>query len=129
MLTSVAPIEFQGHRYRWKLELTVGSGGTSTVSLTNDNAAVEGAPTPAGPNAVGVRADPATALFERLSRSVFRIQAGLAHGTDSSLILWGVSSSPTRMWSRPPKAMRSPLWSIRQHGFELRSLHAIRKRT
>jgi len=80
-LTSVAPIEFQGQRYRWKLELTVGSGGTSTVSLTNDNAAVEGAPTPAGPNAVGVRADPATALFERLSRSVFRIQAGLAHGT------------------------------------------------
>src|SRR5438552_13998460 len=80
-LTSVAPIEFQGQRYRWRLELTVGSGGTSTVSLTNDNAAVEGAPTPVVPVAAEVRTDPVTTLFERLSRSVFRIQAGLAHGT------------------------------------------------
>src|SRR5437016_10227399 len=80
-LTSVAPIEFQGQRYRWRLELIVGSGGTSTVSLTNDNAGVEGAPTPVVPSTAQVRVDPATALFERLSRSVFRIQAGLAHGT------------------------------------------------
>src|SRR5207302_2598326 len=49
-LTSVAPIEFQGQRYRWRLELTVGSGGTSSVSLTNDNAVVEGAPTPVVPD-------------------------------------------------------------------------------
>ncbi len=75
-LTSVAPIEFQGQRYRWRLELTVGSGGTSTVSLTNDNAAVEGAPTSAGPSAAGVRADPATVLFERLSR---RYSGGCRH--------------------------------------------------
>src|SRR5207245_8412647 len=51
------------------------------ISLTNDNADVEGAPTPVVPVAAEVRPDPATALFERLSRSVFRIQAGLAHGT------------------------------------------------
>src|SRR5438093_13284242 len=75
-LTSVAPIEFQGQRYRWRLELIVGSGGTSTVSLTNDNAGVAGAPMPARPNALGVRADPATVLFERLSPSGFRIQPG-----------------------------------------------------
>jgi S1-C subfamily serine protease len=80
-LASVAPIEFQGQRYRWKLGLTVGSGSTSTVALTNDNAAVEGAPTLAVPSAADARVDPAAALFERLSRSVFRIQAGLAHGT------------------------------------------------
>src|SRR5713101_5874590 len=80
-LASVAPTEFQGQRYRWRLELTVGSGSTSTVALTNDNAAVEGAPTLAIPNAPDARVDPAAALFERMSRSVFRIQAGLAHGT------------------------------------------------
>jgi S1-C subfamily serine protease len=80
-LASVAPIEFQGQRYTWKLGLTVGSGSTSTVALTNDNAAVEGVPTLAVPSAADVRVDPAAALFERLSRSVFRIQAGLAHGT------------------------------------------------
>jgi len=80
-LTSVAPTEFQGQRYRWRLELTVGSGSTSTVALTNDNAAVEGAPTLAVPSMADSRVDPAAALFERMSHSVFRVQAGLAHGT------------------------------------------------
>src|SRR2546428_5279356 len=80
-LTSVAPIEFQGQRYRWRLGLTVGPGGTSTVSLTNDNAIVEGAPTPVLPAVADARVDRAAALFERMSGSVFRIQAGLAHGT------------------------------------------------
>jgi S1-C subfamily serine protease len=80
-LTSVAPIEFQGRRYKWKLELTVGSGSTSTVALTNDNALVEDVLTPAVPGAADARVDPAAALFERLSHSVFKIQAGLAHGT------------------------------------------------
>ena len=80
-LTSVAPIEFQGQRYRWTVALTVVAGSTSTVALTNDNAAVENAPTLAVPSPDNVRVDPAAALFERLSRSVFRIQAGLAHGT------------------------------------------------
>src|SRR5256712_5592535 len=80
-LTSLAPIEFQGQRYRWRLELTVGPGSTATVALTNDNASVEGAPTLAVPGAAEVRVDAAAALFERLSRSVFRIQAGLAHGS------------------------------------------------
>jgi S1-C subfamily serine protease len=81
MLTSVAPIEFQGQRYRWRLELTVGSGSTSRVALTNDNAAVENAPTLAVQSAAEGRVDAAAVLFERLSHSVFRIQAGLAHGT------------------------------------------------
>jgi S1-C subfamily serine protease len=80
-LASVAPIEFQGQRYRWRLGLTIGSGTTSTVALTNDNAAVEGAPALAVPSIADARVDPAAALFERLSHSVFRIQAGLAHGT------------------------------------------------
>jgi S1-C subfamily serine protease len=80
-IASVASIEFQGQRYRWSVQVTVGPGGTSTVSLTNDNATVEGAPTPVLPAVADARLDRAAALFERLSRSVFRIQAGLAHGT------------------------------------------------
>lgn len=78
-LSSVAPIEFQGQRYQWRVDVTVGAAGTATVALTNDNAAVESV-TLAAPSA-DLRADPAAALFQRLNRSVFRIQAGLAHGT------------------------------------------------
>src|SRR5438093_12190726 len=77
-LTSVAPIEFQGQRYRWRLEFIVGSGGTSTVYLTNDNACAEGASPPVFPSTSQFRVYPATALFQRLSRSVYRHQAGLA---------------------------------------------------
>ena len=79
-IASVAPIEFQGQRYRWSLTLTVESGVTSSLALTNDNATVEQAVTPA-PGVTDARMDPAAALFERLKGSVFRIQAGLAHGT------------------------------------------------
>lgn len=80
-IASVAPIEFQGQRYRWSIQLTVESGGTSTVALTNDNATVEGAATPPIPAVSNARVDPAAGLYERLKGSVFRIQAGLAHGT------------------------------------------------
>jgi S1-C subfamily serine protease len=80
-IASVAPIEFQGQQYRWSVQVNVQAGGTSTLSLTNDNATLEAAPTPAVTTAVDARLEPAAALFERLSGSVFRIQAGLAHGT------------------------------------------------
>ena len=78
-IASVAPIEFQGQRYRWSVQVTVESGVTTTVSLTNDNATAEGVT--AMPIAPDVRVDRAAALFERLKGSVFRIQAGLAHGS------------------------------------------------
>jgi S1-C subfamily serine protease len=80
-LTSVAPVEFQGQRYRWSQALTVAAGGISRIALTNDNASAEGVVTLIAPAAAATRVDPAAALFDRLSRSVFRIQAGLAHGT------------------------------------------------
>ncbi len=80
-LTSVAPTEFQGQRYRWKLGVTITSGTTLTLALTNDNATAEGGPTTPVPSASEARVDPAAALFERLKGSVFRIEAGLAHGS------------------------------------------------
>ena len=79
-LSSLAPVPFQGQRFRWKVNVTVGAAGTLMVALTNDNATVEGTAEVAAPTA-DARVDPAAALFTRLSRSVFRIQAGLAHGT------------------------------------------------
>jgi S1-C subfamily serine protease len=80
-LTSVAPTEFQGHRYRWKVGLTITAVTTTAVALTNDNAVVEEGPKAPVPTVSEARLDPAAALFERLKGSVFRIQAGLAHGS------------------------------------------------
>ena len=40
-LSSVAPIDFQGQRYRWKLTVSVVAGATTTLALTNDNATVD----------------------------------------------------------------------------------------
>jgi S1-C subfamily serine protease len=80
-ITSVAPIEFQGQRYRWSMTVTVESGGTSTVALTNDNATVEVVAAMPMATSADARVDRAAVLFERLKGSVFRIQAGLAHGT------------------------------------------------
>jgi S1-C subfamily serine protease len=80
-IASIAPIEFQGQQYRWSVQVTVEPGGTSTMSLTNDNATLEATPTQTLAMPVDARLDPAAALFVRLSSSVFRIQAGLAHGT------------------------------------------------
>jgi S1-C subfamily serine protease len=80
-LTSVAPTEFQGRRYRWRLVVSVTTGGTAALALTNDNAAAEDVSPVTSPVSSEARVDPAAALFEHLNRSVFRIQAGLAHGT------------------------------------------------
>ena len=80
-LSSVAPIDFQGQRYRWKLTVSVVAGATTTLALTNDNATVDpGTATPTL-NAAETRVDPVAALFVRLKGSVFKIQAGLAHGS------------------------------------------------
>ena len=81
VVSSVAPTEFQGRRFRWRVGLTISSGTTSTIDLTNDNALVDPAPTSPLLSAYDSRVDPAAALFERLKSSVFRIQAGLAHGS------------------------------------------------
>jgi S1-C subfamily serine protease len=80
-LTSVAATEFQGQRYRWKVGVTITPGATVNMALANDNATVEAAPAAPVPSASEARVDPAAALFERLKGSVFRIQAGLAHGS------------------------------------------------
>lgn len=76
-ITSISPIQFQDKHYRWQVTVTVQPGTPTDVSLTNDNALNVAAEQPSAAS----RVDPAAALFTRFHRSVFRIQAGLAHGS------------------------------------------------
>lgn len=80
-LASIAPTEFQGQRYRWKVGVTIAAAASASLALTNDNAVVEQSTPPPAASLSDTRVDPAAAVFERLKGSVFRIQAGLAHGS------------------------------------------------
>lgn len=80
-IRSVAPALFQGRRYRWALSVRVSAGRTLELALTNDNAAIEESPPSPEPPLSNERVDAAAALYERYAHSVFRIEAGLAHGT------------------------------------------------
>src|SRR5688572_11595105 len=76
-LSSVAPVLFLNKKFSWSFDVTAGSGTVIELALTNDNAVVE----VDAPSILDNRIDPAAGLFARLSRSVFRIQAGLSHGS------------------------------------------------
>jgi S1-C subfamily serine protease len=75
-LESVAPLTFQGREYVWRM--TVAASTALIVALTNDNAIVGDVATSAP---APERFDAAASLYQQLSRSVFRVEAGLAHGT------------------------------------------------
>jgi len=79
-VSGVAPALFQGTRYRWNIHVSVEAGKTVETTLANDNATSEAAPG-SGPPLSVERVDAAATLFNRLQHSVFRIQAGLAHGS------------------------------------------------
>jgi S1-C subfamily serine protease len=80
-VSSVATVQFQGQRYLWRLSVTVTPGATFELALSNDNAVIEGVSASAESDPVSSRVDPAAALFERFRNSVFRIEAGLGHGS------------------------------------------------
>jgi S1-C subfamily serine protease len=74
-LTSQQPIEFQGHRYSWKVNVTLPPEG-STVDLSIDNAQASDAVTlPAR------KTDELTALFRQLQPSVVTVWSEFGHGT------------------------------------------------
>jgi len=62
------------------VQLVVVAGTNAEFSLTNDNATIEAGAALAA-DAAANRVDPAAALFTRFNRSVYRIQAGLSHGS------------------------------------------------
>lgn len=75
-LESVAPLTFQGHTYAWYVPVEATSA--VNLALTNDNAQVADVVATV-PDAS--RFDAAASLYQKLSGSVFRVEAGLAHGT------------------------------------------------
>lgn len=82
LLESRSKATFEGQSFRWSLPLTIAAGKTLKLALSNDNATTEAA-TPGAivETAPAERIDPATALYARLKGSVFRVEAGLVHGT------------------------------------------------
>lgn len=80
-LSSTAPVEFQDQSIRWNLPVTITAATTLELALTNDNATAEHLEPAAGARLSSERVEPAAELFARLKGSVFRVEAGLAHGT------------------------------------------------
>jgi len=80
-LESRSPASFEGQRLRWSIPLSIVSGKTVEIALSNDDATAEATPPEAAPGLAHERTDPTTTLYERLKGSVFRVEAGLAHGT------------------------------------------------
>jgi len=75
-LSTPQPVEFQGKRYTWELELAL-SKPEETLELTNDNAKVSGA-TPEEPSR---KTDELTIQFKRLQNSVVTVWSEIGHGT------------------------------------------------
>jgi S1-C subfamily serine protease len=80
-LESRSTASFEGRRFRWSIPLSIVSGKTVEIALSNDDATAEATPPEAAPGLAPERTDPTTTLYERLKGSVFRVEAGLAHGT------------------------------------------------
>ena len=80
-LISATPVEFEGQRFSWRIpSVPVTAGATTQIALTNDNAVREQvARSPSVPDAPDC-AESEAAIVERLKNSVFRVEAGLAHG-------------------------------------------------
>ncbi len=74
-LATPEPVEFQGKRYSWDMEVTV-SGSEFSQDLSNDNAKVSDA----APAAEGAGED-LTAQFKHLRNSVVTVYSELGHGT------------------------------------------------
>jgi S1-C subfamily serine protease len=79
-LTSLQPIEFQGKRYSWSMDVTL-SGAQQVIELTNDNAKAEALITEIkSPPGSGASND-LNVLFEKLKNSVVKVRA---EGRDGS---------------------------------------------
>ena len=74
-LVTPEPVEFQGKRYSWDMEIKL-SGSEFSLDLSNDNAkSVDVAPAAAGAS------DDLSAQFKRLQNSVVTVYSEIGHGT------------------------------------------------
>lgn len=88
VVRSVQPAVLGDSTYRWVVPFTVSVGGAA-VELTNANAAVTGSERP---RTVTRHVAPEREAFERVKRGVFRVEAGLGHGTGFLVNAPGVAS-------------------------------------
>lgn len=77
-VSSNVPVEFEGKKYSWSMEITATDGGTSTLELSNDNAAV------ADSDVVKSLSQVVTdegRLFQKVKGSVFKVESEHGHGS------------------------------------------------
>jgi len=79
-LTSAQPIDFQGKRYTWTMEVTI-SGAEQTIELTNDNATAEALPGDNKSSIVATGGGDLNVLFEKLKNSVVTVRAESRDGS------------------------------------------------
>jgi S1-C subfamily serine protease len=75
-LSTSEPVEFQGKKYSWEIDLTVAAPGT-TVELSNDNAKSTDAPAEKPTRVV----DDLAQLFKKYQNSVVTVWSEIGHGT------------------------------------------------
>lgn len=80
ILTSAEPVTVHGVSYRWAIPIELDAGTENAIELSNANALTENTiAADAPPNSRIV--DDAVTAFRRVRASVFRIEAGLSHGS------------------------------------------------
>jgi len=75
-LSTPEPIEFQGKKYSWEVDVTV-TAPESTIELSNDNAKVTGVAAPAP----GRKVDELTTLFQKYQNAVVTVWSEIGSGT------------------------------------------------
>lgn len=81
-LAGAKPIDFQGKRYNWNLEVAI-AGTNQTIELTNDNAKTEDLSSDSGhsSSATGTTDPDLTSLFDKFKNSIFKIHAEAVDGS------------------------------------------------
>ena len=78
VLESERPIDFQGKSYRWKVAVSLKAGGTTSIELSLDNAAIEPL---GGATTVAAAAADLPALFRRWQGSVVTVWSETGRGS------------------------------------------------
>jgi len=80
-LTTPQPIELQGRRYKWSMEVSI-SGTQEMIELTNDNAVIERVSAGIGdPPNIGSAGSDLGVLFEKLKKSAVTVRAEAFYGS------------------------------------------------
>ncbi len=77
-ISTTGPIEFEGKRYSWSVDLAATEGGASTVELSNDNATISNAEVVKSLSQVVTDEG---RIFQRVKGSVFKVESESGHGS------------------------------------------------